>query len=228
MTNRSNRVALTLTEVLIAAVILAIAALPVMAIFSTSNQTLERTDLRRQSRHYTGEILARVKRQSLHDLWKNFGPYDVAGLDAEAGRLRDRIAEMDQQGKLVPGAQDQVNPLGFTQDLLEEMRRDGFDARVRFEFYTRKELGVRPEGFAAKVKDKVDPVIGLHHMQAGWAEVTIVEAGDPTAIISQVREPIMCAAIVGRPGMKLSSCPAVNPAVRKRYGPLLARREAAL
>lgn len=223
-----KRNAMTLTEILIATVIMLIAAFPVMAIFSTSHQSLERTDVRRTARHYTSEILARVKRQSLHDLWKNFGPWDAAGLDAEAGRLRDRIAEMDPNGKLVAGAQDLVNPLGFTQDMLTEMRRDGYDARVRFEFYTREELGVSPAQFSQKKKDKVDPVIGLHHMQAGWAEVQIIEAGKPKEVISQVREPIMCPAIVGRPGMKLSSCPAVNPNVRKKYGPLLARREASL
>jgi hypothetical protein len=41
-------------------------------------------------------------------------------------------------------------------------------------------------------------------------------------------EPIMCPAIVGRPGMNPSSCPADNPMVRRKYGPLLARREAGL
>jgi hypothetical protein len=215
---------MSLTEILIAAVLLALAAIPMLTVFHTSSQSIGRTDQRREARHYIGSILEHMKRQSLHDLWKNFGPWDVAGLDAAAGRLRDRIAELDQQGKLVNGNPDAVNPLGFTQDFLDEMRRDGYVARVRFEFYTRRELGVAPLGFNSKVKVSVSRTIGLHHMLAGWAEVRLLVLGSNEQI-ARVVEPIMCPAIVGRPGMRLSSCPAVNEKVRREYGPLLARRE---
>lgn len=67
-------------------------------------------------------------------------------------------------------------------------------------------------------------------MQAGFADVTLLKLvpNGSAKPVTVWRQPIMCPAVVGRPGLKLSSCPAISPKVKEKYGPLLAKREAAL
>jgi prepilin-type N-terminal cleavage/methylation domain-containing protein len=225
---RSGERAFTLTEVLIASVILALVGIPVMGVFITAKQGITRTDVRREARYYIQEILAHLDRQSLHDLWRNFGPGEVLGHDV-AGRLRHRLAEFDPATGRIAGK----NPLGFEEEFLQEMIQEGLDARVFFEFYTRKELEIDPPKYTLGVQDKPSPKYGIYHMQAGWAEVVLLDTRklraargkESQAVLASWKQPIMCPAIVGRPGLKLSGCPAVNVRVKLEYAPLLERRE---
>lgn len=206
---------LSLTEVLVAAVILAAVGIPVFSVFLQSKRSISRTDTRREVRFFIKEIMAHINRHSLHDLWDNFGPAPYS-----PAKMLGQIALRDAAGKLLPDPE--ANPLGFTQDFLDDLRREGYDGQVKFEFYTREELRIRPD-------DSADPEIGLLHMQAGWAEVSLLDiTKEDRPRIAVWKQPIMCPAIVGRPGLKLSSCPAIQKAVKEQYGPLLAQREAAL
>lgn len=217
-----NILALTLVELVVGTAILMICALPALALFTTSNRTLERTDERRAAYFHIDQVFAKLNRTSLHFLWDNFGPPEFAG----AGKMRDRVAETDQNGKLLasPGA----NPLGFSQDFLEDLVRDDYEVRIRFEFFSKGALRSQNTLFF----DKADSKIGILHMQAGWARVSLLDRkalmqGQTVTVAHQVRV-IMCPAIVGRPGMKLASCPALSTLVKAKYGGLLETREQAL
>lgn len=74
MQTRSNK-GFSLSEILIATVLLVLAAIPVMAIFSGSKQTLARADERREKRYFLNELVARAQRHSLQTLWDAFGPH---------------------------------------------------------------------------------------------------------------------------------------------------------
>lgn len=210
--------AFSLLEVLMAAVILVVACVPMIGVFLGSKDAVQLTDAARDVRYFVNEILAHVERQSLHALWDEFGPVEVV---PEAGRMHHELAEYDAEGKLT-GA----NPLGFDESFLRDLTRAGFRARVYFEFYTRKELEIQPAQPDPRQPDVASAKYGILHMQAGYVTVQIIDRH--RSVINEWQQPIMCPAVVGRPGLKLASCPAVNKTVKAKYQPLLARREAQL
>jgi hypothetical protein len=219
----------SLVEVLIGSIILAAIGVPIINMFLGSKDNIARTDRRRDARFFMSEILAHVERHSLHDLWDWYGPNEVV---AEAGRMKHQLAKLDKKG-FVSDSQN-GNPLGFTQEFLYDMTRNEFEARLYFEFYSRKELEIEPAVYNPRVKDRAEKY-GILHMQAGYIKVELYDLrllaknpkDEPAAMIDGWAQPIMCPAVVGRPGLKLSSCPAVNEATRRKYEPLLRRREAA-
>ena len=229
---KTTRSAFSLTEIMIAAVILAIVGIPVIGIFMGSKDAITRTDSARDARYFVNEILAHAERQSLHELWDNFGPNEVI---AVAGKMKHEIAVYDPATGKVAGDPNVANPLGFQESFLADMIRAGFKAKLYFEFYTRKELEVTPLIPNPRQQDVASARFGILHMQAGYASVEIIDTkaaaklGDETkATVLFWQQPIMCPAVVGRPGMKLSSCPAVDRKVRMKYLPLLLEREASL
>ncbi len=212
----ARRAGVTLVEVLIATIIMAIAGVAAMNIFTASSFGIRQTDERRELRYYIREIFAHVNRQPLHELWDHYGPQ---GFELAPRPLVGALALVDASGKLVDPAKPQFNPLGFTQGFLDDLRRDGLSAKIWFEFY------YRDQELRYKGKEP-DPQIGLRHMQAGVAAVSLYDVNDPEErSLLLWRQPVMCAAIVGRPGLQLSSCPAMQKDVKCRYGPVLARRE---
>jgi prepilin-type N-terminal cleavage/methylation domain-containing protein len=218
----------SLVEVMIGVTILGVIGIPMIGVFIQSKNSISRTDVKREARYYIGEIMAHVERQSLHKLWDYFGPGEVVGFDT-AGQLQHKLCEHDEKGRITG-----KNPLGFTPYFLQEMMADNLEARVYFEFYTRKELGVKPDRWSIFTKDEVNPIYGLHHMQAGWVQIYLLDRAklkkSPTrpadCVVTSWKQPIMCPAIVGRPGLKLSGCPAVSQTVKLLYEPKLNRREA--
>jgi hypothetical protein len=244
---RFQKGGLTLSEILIATVIMVLVSIPVIGLFLTSKQTITRTDTRREKRYFLSEILGRAQKHSLHVLWRYFGPGFVGGMENECGWVRDGIAITDTAGKLLPRpnivklqkSQMDPNPLGFTQDFMDDLRVAGYEARVRFEFYRRNKLGVTPAAYAPgeKVRQLAVGELGVHHLQAGVIAIG-VRSKDPredrTPEIWIV--PMMCPAIVGRPGLKMEGCPALQDSYtdfdgttydfHDRYSSLLAKREA--
>lgn len=211
----------TLVEVLVATIILTVAGIPVLMLFTQSRQSIDRVDRRREVRYFAGEILAHASRQPLHELWEQFGPGDVVGWEI-AGRMRHQIADFDpRSGKIL-----ERNPLGFTRGFLRELIDAGLEARLHFEFYSREELGIVPLVPTPGQIDRPSPEKGILHMQAGYACVELFETKlGRREKVGQWVEPIMCPAIVGRPGLKLSSCPAIRADVRAKFLPLLGQRE---
>jgi len=236
---RLSQEGLTLTEVMIAAVILAMCVIPVIGIFITGKQNVVRTDDQRRARHYLQAILARADRASLHVLWNYFGPkgYPKSGTLpnvkatgnfalGKSGAFEDRIADYDpSNGKITTGPVQNVNPLGFTEDFLKELAVLGMEGQLHFEFFSRKGLMIHydaddPTDTVGSVNSK----IGILHMQAGWMRARLVNLKTKEIMGEEIQN-IMCPAIVGRPGLKLSSCPAINPEVHSVYHPILAEYE---
>lgn len=218
----------SLSEILIATVLLVLAAVPVMAIFSGSKETIARADERREKRYFLNELVAKSQRHSLQTLWDAFGPYFSGG--ANCGYMRDRVAEVDGNNKIVTGGggSKDPNPLGLTQDFIDDMRYQGYEARMRFEFFPRDLLGVKsaganPDVFKPNGKDVPGPY-GLLHMQAGFLRLSIRSIAEPDDK-TDWRIPMMCPAIVGRPGLKMEGCPALDTDKRKEYGPRILARE---
>lgn len=208
-----NRAGLTLIEILMATVILALSAAAAMNVFTTSSMGIRKTDERRELRYYLREIFAHVNRQALHKLWDHFGP---SGPGLPPRPLGGSLALVDAQGKLVDPANPGNNPLGFDQGFLDDLRRDGLDAKVEFMFYPRNELLVGPNG-------EPNPHVGLRYMQTGYAGVILFDREDPQERqLIRWNQPVMCPAIVGRPGLQQSSCPALNPSIKCQYGGWLA------
>lgn len=241
-----NRKAVTLVEILLASLILALCAVPVISVFLQSKGTISRTDSRRKYFHYAREIVSRAERASLHVLWNYYGPkgFNVPGGPKDpdrpefgniapfgaSGRFRDRLAEYDPIAKrLTAGDPNQhgadVNPLGFSQDFLDEMATEGFEGQLSFEFFPRKALGIADTAPGVIGTPHAD--IGILHMQAGYCYVRLVDF-KTRAVLYEEMNTIMCPAVVGRPGLKLSSCPAVSKGVNLIYAPILKQREADL
>jgi hypothetical protein len=237
---------LTLVEVLTASLILSLIAIPVLTIFLQSKNNIVRTDSRRKYFHYAREIVSRAERASLHVLWNYYGPkgYNVPGglkdpdrpafgtiaAFGASGRFRDRLAEYDPvTKKLTPGNPalhgSDVNPLGFSEDFLDEMAMEGFEGQLSFEFFPRKALGIADTPPGVIGKPHAD--IGILHMQAGYANVRLVDIKNRQVLYEEMNT-IMCPAVVGRPGLKLSSCPAISKGVNLIYAPILKLREADL
>ena len=224
-----NRDGFSLSEVMIAMVLLVLAAIPVMAVFQGSKQSITRADERREKRYFLNELVARAQRHSLQTLWDAFGPYFAGG--ANCGYMRDRVVEIDGGGNIVAGAgtaSKMPNPLGLTQDFVDDMKYAGYEARMRFEFYPRDLLGVKSAGpnptvFNPNGKDIPGPY-GLLHMQAGFLLLAIRSIADHEDNTTW-RVPMMCPAIVGRPGLKMEGCPALDTDKRKDYGPRILARE---
>jgi hypothetical protein len=219
-----KRQGLSLSEIMIATVLLTLAAIPVITVFGSSRQIIQRTDERREKRYFLSEILARAQRHSLQTLWDAFGPYFVGA--ANCGYMRDRIVELDGNNKIIraPGAAKDPNPLGLTQDFVDDLFYQGYETRIRFEFYPRADLGVEPAVFKPNGRDKAGPY-GLLHMQSGFLTVAIRDKADPSDR-ADWRVPMMCPAIVGRPGLKMEGCPALDTDKRREYGPRILAREA--
>jgi len=212
--NGQARRGVTLIEVLIATIVLAVAAVSVMNIFRGANIGIRKTDEKRELRYYVSEIFNHINRQALHDLWDHFGPKPWASRSLGGG-----LALIDANGQLVNPSNLNNNPLGITQAFINEMRNDGLGAKVFFEFYYKEDLRIEED-------DEVSEIVGLQHMQAGIAAVALYDLNDPEERnLIEWRQPVMCPMIVGRPGIQLSSCPALNTAVKCQYGPLLAQRE---
>jgi hypothetical protein len=232
----------SLVEICVAILVLATVGVPILGLFTQSSSAITRTDTRREARYYLQEIVAHATRQSLHMLWSYFGPrgYELPGKitleggeilelspSGRSGQMADEIALVSLQTGLPAAPAD--NPLGFSDEFLKGLTRDGYQGRVHFEFFTRKELGLPPLDREHPLKkDKASPY-GILHMQAGWLQVQLLDvhtAGAPK-VAAQWKQPLMCPAIVGRGGLKLSSCPAIAPQVRKSFAPIVADAEEA-
>lgn len=224
---RRTRSGFSLIEILIAAVVLAIAGVGVLSIFSQSSKSLDKADAKREYRFYLREILAHVNRQSLHKLYFHYYKADGTPNPALNSTLLGALAVVDGDGNMVDPETEMANPLGFTQGFMKQLHVEKLRGEIEFRFLKRiDELGYEP-GRDIPSADK-----GILHMQAGLATVRLYQTfTDPSdgsesdEVVAEIEQPIMCPAIVGRPGLKRSSCPAVAENVRCAYLPILAAEE---
>jgi prepilin-type N-terminal cleavage/methylation domain-containing protein len=221
---RRARGGFSLIEVLIAAVIMAIAGVGVMTIFSQSSKSLGKSDAKREYRFYLREVLAHVNRQSLHKLYFHYAEDDAGG--QLNSRLLGALALVDADGNMIDPQEEMTNPLGFTQAFMLQMHQEKLRGEIEFRFLER----INELGYEAG-EDLPSAQVGILHMQAGVAQVRMYQTfvypdgSEEEREVAVVEQPIMCPAIVGRPGLKRSSCPAVNEDVQCAYLPILAAQE---
>ena len=135
---RSFKRGFTLVEILIASIILAIAGVAVLNIFSQSGKGIMKTDERRELRFYLREVLNHVNRQPLHKLWDHFGPEGAGPTRPLAGA----ICLINGSGNIVRPHKVESNPLGVTQGLVNDLRRDQIEVRIVFDFFRRADLAL--------------------------------------------------------------------------------------
>ncbi|MBI2943575.1 MAG: hypothetical protein HYY25_05195 [Candidatus Wallbacteria bacterium] len=196
MNPKSARLGQTLFDVLIGAVVLAMVAVPLGLLLTSSSRSIRSTDLGRETRQLLEAVMRRVESTDLTLLWDSYG------VEPESpGRLIGKLAEY------TPGGQAGRNPLLLDQEVLQRLAELGLECTLEFRFMSRKELGV-------DAVNHLKSDSGLLHLQAGVARLVATGKLGSRPFTEEIKKPIYCPMILGRPGLMLSQCPAVNPALR--------------
>ncbi|MBI4872763.1 MAG: hypothetical protein HY814_14495 [Candidatus Riflebacteria bacterium] len=200
---RPARTATTLLEVLISAVILTLIVVPISLLLSQSTRAVQNTDLNREVRGLMDEVMQRVESTDLTKLWDSFGidPKSPTRFDGKLVNLPG--------GSVTPEAlaDDAANPLHINQEIVERLGELGLSTDLKFRFMTRTELGVDPS-------NRLKSSSGIMHLQAGVVTLTFAGKVGKKTIDEELAKPIYCPMILGRPGLLLSQCPAVDPKLR--------------
>ncbi|MBI3893075.1 MAG: hypothetical protein HY303_16275 [Candidatus Wallbacteria bacterium] len=194
--SRSLRAGQTLFDVLIGAVVLVLVAVPVALLLTSSSRSIRSTDMGRETRQLMDAIMRRIESTDLTMLWDGYGVEPDS-----PGRLTGQLAEF------VPGGVPGRNPLCLDRELLQRIAELGLECSLEFRFMTNKELGIDPVN---RLKSRS----GLLHLQAGVARLLVQGKLENRPFREEFVKPIYCPMILGRPGLLLSQCPAVNPALR--------------
>lgn len=197
-----RRDGVSLLEVLIAAAILSIVVVAISSLLSSSQAGIERADESRDSRSIADLIMGYAENADFVLLFKTFGsPFPECPSCLKGG-------DNDGSRSLLRGGQ---NVLGVDDFVLDHLARNRWTVDLKFRFLTRDELGYRKA-------DDIKPESGVLRFQAGVVWLRLLEG---ERVIQDVKKTVYCPMIVGRPGLALRQCPAVNPAVRDS-GPLAA------
>jgi hypothetical protein len=188
----------SLVELLISGVILIIVVVPVGLMMSGSSGTVHRVDLQREVRGIVEHVIERAEAQDFGVLYDNFGIRpDAAG----------RIA----QGLEKNGA----NPLEIDPDVLRRMQELGLAATLTFRFFTKQQVQVRPD-------NNLRTQSGLLWLQGGVLGLR-VRGGARSGLLGRyevdetLERTVYCPLILGRPGLLLNQCPAVDPSKKAKF-----------
>ncbi len=126
-----------------------------------------------------------------------------------ANQILERVEAVDfmvlyNEFKAAKNVVSGANPLNLSQETIDEVARQGWTVSLRFEFMTHDELGTNPG-------DPMKAPKGILHLQGGHITLAIDRPGLPDAVF---RKPLYCPLILGRPGLLVSQCPALNAALR--------------
>lgn len=185
----TRRSAFTLAELLVSSVILLIVALPVGLVMRGSTGAVQRVDVQREVRGIIDHVLERTEAQDFGVLYDNFGIQPDA-----AGRIADGIVR------------GEANPLEIDAAVLARMQELDLRCRLTFRFFTKEEVKVRPE-------NDLRTGTGLLWLQGGVVALFLQGPG----VDETVQRTVYCPLILGRPGLLLNQCPAVDPGKKARY-----------
>lgn len=189
----------SLIEVLIAGVVLAIVCVPVGVLLSQSTRGVQSTDRAREARYLLARVLEKVEAADFVTLWDNFG----AGLQPPSGLPRVPESGTALRDTVFAAGKD---PLYLGSELQEALAQGGWTATLAFRFLTKPEV---------EQTDRVKSASGILHLQAGVVRLKIAGNG----LEQKIQEILYCPMILGRPGLMLKQCPAVNPQLRDlRFG----------
>ncbi|MBI4861710.1 MAG: type II secretion system protein [Candidatus Riflebacteria bacterium] len=187
---------LTLLEVLIGAVILAIIAVPVGYLITSSSKRVMSTDTLREARAVMDQIMGKIESTDFVILYRNFG----WGLQPDSPY--PHVPEASGAMKTAIFA-DGKDPLYLGQEIINQMKSGGWNAVLQFRFLTKPEVEM-------DTSNRLKSLSGVLHLQAGVIKLTLTGPG----VKEEIKEVLYCPMILGRPGLLLKQCPAVNPALR--------------
>lgn len=185
---RLTRTGATLLEVVVGGFLLVLLSVPIFEMLSGSSKSIKRTDVRREARFLFDRILERVESSDFLVLYQNFGIEPAAP---------QRIAD----GLWAPGR----NPLLLDEELRNRVTELGWRPRLTFRFMTRAEVGEDPE-------NPKRTSTGILHLQGAFLALRVES---PTQPVQEVSKPIYCPLILGRPGLMVSQCPALNMGLKE-------------
>jgi len=185
----------SLLEVLIAAAILSVVIVTIFSLIWSSKSGITRADESRESRMIADLLMAHAENADFVPLFKNFGTSFPECPPCLKGSDNDGSMGVMRGGK---------NVLNVDEWVLGRLEARGWDVDLRFRFLTRGELGY-------KTADDLKPGSGVLRFQAG---VVWLRLYDGRKVMQEVKKCIYCPMILGRPGLDLKQCPAVNPQMR--------------
>lgn len=185
----------TLLEVLIAAAILSVVVVSVFSLLWTSKSSIDHADQNRESRFIADLLLGHAENSDFVVLFKTFGSRFPECPECLQGSDNDGSLGVLRGGK---------NVLNVDQWVIDQLKKNDWAVDLKFRFLTRKELGY---GSANDIK----PKSGVLRFQAGVVWLRILEG---RKVVQDLKKCIYCPMILGRPGLDLRQCPAVNPEVR--------------
>ena len=193
----------SLLEVCVSAFLLALVSVPIWGLLNSSSTSIKKVDARKQARILMREVMNRVESSDFLVL------YDAFGIEPDSpSRIREG---------LVAGGR---NPLKIPAHVLEELEAKGWTVKITFRFMTKDEVQVRGGGSS----DPSDPErrnsfsafeateTGILHLQGGFLTM---EVSGPELRTQRIRRPVYCPLILGRPGLMISQCPALNAAIKR-------------
>jgi hypothetical protein len=192
----------TLLEVLIGAVLLALIAVPIFSLLWSSSHSVERADQNREARFLSDLILGYAENSDFVELFDNFGasfPDDKDGKNCLQGPNNDLSEGVMRGGQNVLAVDDWTR---------KQLTQKGWKVDLKFRFLTRNELG-----YGGNVHN-IKPKAGVLHFQAGVIWLRLLD--DHDRVIENIRKCVYCPMILGRPGLDLKQCPAVNPEIRDK------------
>jgi hypothetical protein len=192
----------TLLEVCVSAFLLALVSVPIWGLLNSSSTAIHKVDDRKQARVLMREIMNRIESSDFLVL------YDSFGVEPDSpSRIREGLTAGGR------------NPLKIPDHVLEALEAKQWTVKVEFRFMTRGEVQVR--GGSA---DPDDPErrnsfsvfeatdTGILHLQGGYLKM---EVSGPELRTQRIRRPVYCPLILGRPGLMISQCPALNAAIKR-------------
>lgn len=203
----SRRSGITLLEVAVTAFLLAMMAVPIWGLLQTSSRGIRRVDERKEARYLVQEVMNRVESADFIVLYRYFG-------------IEPNSSQRIQVG-LTAGSE---NPLQVPQHVLDSLKQRGWQVALTFRFMTKEEVGWKgiqsaatagsadPEASKGSAELFAATSSGIQHLQGGFLDLQVSGPGLRT---QQIRRPIYCPLILGRPGLMVSQCPALNPAVKR-------------
>lgn len=206
-TPRRSRAGVTLLEVAVTAFLLAMISVPVWGLMRASSTGVRRVDERKAARYLIQEVMNRIESSDFIVLYRYFG------IEPDSA---DRI-----RTGLTRGAE---NPLTIPEHVLESLRQREWTVGLTFRFMTKEEVGWKgissaetagtadPEAARGSAELFAATSTGIQHLQGGFLTLEISGPGLRT---QRIRRPIYCPLILGRPGLMVSQCPALNPAVKR-------------
>lgn len=194
----------TLLEVTVSAFLLALVSIPIWGLLNSSSTAIHKVDARKRARMLIREVMDRIESSDFLVL------YDAFGVEPDSpNRIREGLTAGGR------------NPLKVPDHVLQDLEARGWTIKVSFQFMTKADVKVKGGGGSSTSSDPElrnsfsvfqATETGILHLQGGYLTLEVAGSGLPT---QRIRRPVYCPLILGRPGLMISQCPALNAAIKR-------------